>query len=209
MRRSSRLMVWALLLLPAIACAQVPCTPETSQASQNRTDMKHRAPAADSVVAATLTVAEMINLNVPTITTLAERDQETPLTPQEGKVLELTGDLWHVKLAADDCDFHLELAAPGAGSTADRVIVEIPQGAAFDAARKALVAALKKKQVKIQAPDVPHDLKTPLRVKVRGFAFFDAWHASAKEPKRGHSHGTKQVATLWEIHPVWKIVPNP
>ncbi len=56
---------------------------------------------------------------------------------------------------------------------------------------------------------VVHDLKTSLRVKVRGFAFFDAWHASAKEPKRGHSHGTRHVATLWEIHPVWRIVPNP
>ncbi len=209
MRRSSRLIVWALLVLPAAACAQVPCSPETLQPNQNRTEMKHRAPAPDSVATDALTVAGMINLSVPTIATPAEREQETPLTPQEGKVLELTGDLWHVKLAADDCDFHLELAAPGAGSTADRVIVEIPQGAAFEAARKALVAALKKKHVKIRHADVPHDLKTPLRVKVRGFAFFDAWHATTKEPKRGHAHGSKHVATLWEIHPVWKIVPNP
>ncbi len=209
MRYRFTALACGLLLLPVAAGAQTTCNPETLQPKQNRTEMKHRTPAANSVTPVKVSVADMTNLTVPTITTLAERDQETPLSEEENKVLELTGDLWHVKLAADDCDFHLELSAPAAGNMAGRVIVEIPQGSAFNNARRTLLRALRKKGVIVTKPDEPHDLKTPLRVTVRGFAFLDAWHYSSKDPKRGHAHGTAKVATLWEIHPVWKVVPAP
>ncbi len=59
-------------------------------------------------------------------------------SPEETKVVELEGDLWHVKVSRDDCNCHLELSAPNAGRTADRVIVEIPQGRDFVRAREQL-----------------------------------------------------------------------
>ncbi len=203
-------VVCGALLLAGVPTVQVPsCAPGTPLDKQNRTQMKHRSPAPPSVRPVAQTVSGMIGLAVPTITTLAERDQETALSPQEDEVLELTGDLWHVKLASDDCDFHLELSAPGGSKNDQRVIVEIPQGPAFDSARMTLVAALNKKGIRSLKVDVPYDLPNPLRTTVTGYAFLDAWHFSSKDPKRGHAHGTAKVATLWEIHPVWKIVPSP
>lgn len=208
MRRQSISFICGLLLLSPVSYAQLPpCTPEHALDHQNRTGMKHRPPANKTPISQT--VSGFINLKVPTITTLAERDQETPLAPEEGQVFQLTGDLWHVKLAADDCDFHLELSEPGGKKADPRIIVEIPQGPDFDNARKVLVRALRKKGISSWKPDETHDLATPLRVKVVGFGFLDAWHYTSKDPKRGHAHGTGKVATLWEIHPVWEIVPNP
>ena len=64
------------------------------------------------------------------------------------------------------------------------------------------------------------NLRSPLRIRVTGYAFYDAYHYSARwqtsKPgrcdfspaelyQRGKGHGTCNVGTIWELHPVWKI----
>jgi hypothetical protein len=51
--------------------------------------------------------------------------EQQPIDPKENQVFTVEGDLWRVVVEANDCDFHLELSAPGAGIAADRVIVEV------------------------------------------------------------------------------------
>ena len=115
----------------------------------------------------------------------------------------LKGELWRVNVEANDCDFHLEISGIGGSQSDDRVIVEIPQGPKFVAARNALLQALTANGVKLKAQT---PLATPLHVQVLGFSFYDAWHFSANDPQRGHGHGSAQVAALWEIHPVFAII---
>jgi len=128
------------------------------------------------------------------------------LDPRELQVVTLKGELWRVNVEANDCDFHLEIAGIGGGQGDDRIIVEIPQGPNFIAARNALLQALKVNGVTLK-PQTP--LAQAIHVQVLGFSFYDAWHFSSTNPQRGHGHGSAQVASLWEIHPVFAIIfPN-
>jgi len=111
-----------------------------------------------------------------------------------------TGDLWRVKLESNDCDFHLEISTPGQLKTANRIIVELPQGPLFLATRQKLIDELIANGYD-PAVDKPLDLDEPLRIKVIGLPFYDSAHYSKKNPKRGHGHGTAKVGTLWELHP--------
>jgi hypothetical protein len=95
----------------------------------------------------------------------------------------------------------VELSAPGAGPSADRVIVEVPQDRSFETARDGLIKRLAANGARIGGPL----LKRPIRARVTGFAFYDAFHFSNSDPKRGHDHGTAFVGTLWEIHPAWVV----
>jgi hypothetical protein len=78
-----------------------------------------------------------------------------------------TGDLWRVKLESNDCDFHLEISAPGQLKTANRIIVELPQGPLFLATRQKLIDELIANGYD-PAVDKPLDLDEPLRIKVIG-----------------------------------------
>ncbi len=49
-------------------------------------------------------------------------------------------------------------------------------------------------------------VEIPQTVQVLGFGFYDAWHFSSTNPQRGNHHGSPQVGSLWEIHPVWAII---
>lgn len=100
------------------------------------------------------------------------------------------------------CDFHLEISDVGESSDADRVIVEIPQGPRFIAARNKLIQIVRDSGVTL-SKRIRFD--QPIRVQVLGFLFFDAWHYSTTKP-RGNNHGSAQVASIWEIHPVWAII---
>ena len=88
--------------------------------------------------------------------------------------------------------------------TANRIIVELPQGPLFLAARQKLIDELIANGYD-PAVDKPLDLDEPLRIKVIGLPFYDSAHYSKKNPKRGHGHGTAKVGTLWELHPFWDI----
>jgi hypothetical protein len=181
-----------------------PPSPTTPIATQSRTALKHRTPPT-IYIPTRLTVPDIIALNQQLPAGLSNthlRESNSPLSPIEGKIYAVEGDLWRVKMEANDCDYHLELAARGGSRTADRIIVEIPEGNGYDAARKQLLSLLPGAYV--FKPDVTKDLAQSIPIRVTGYAFCDAHHWSA-QTVRGNGHGTKYTATLWELHPVWKI----
>ena len=164
--------------------------------------MKHRAPAG-GLKAIPVTVAEMLSWGTPAgVESRAGRLRDVAIDSREDQAFELEGDIWRAKLSDDDCDLHMEIAAHGAGRTADRVIVEIPQGAAFLKARDAVLQALGEGRVHLGKAI---KLENPIPVRLTGYAFFDAVHYRRTMPVRGKSHGTRYVGTMWELHPVWNI----
>jgi hypothetical protein len=211
MRRSITLRVLTFLALcravgttPAFS-QDITCTPTTLLAKQHRTNMKHRDPSHGTPQVRT--VVQVLNWAVPAgIQDKTVRRQDSPFAgrEQDAQVYEITGDLWRVRVEANDCDFHLEISAPGQPETANRIIVEIAQGPQFLAARQKVIDELIANGFDA-AVDKPIDLDEPLRIKVVGLAFYDSAHFSKKNPKRGHGHGTKKVGTLWELHPSWDI----
>src|SRR5437870_5168354 len=134
------------------ARAQVHCTPHTNPVKQERAQMKHRpaVPKAEIESLAHTTVNDMLKWPVPPITTTPVRTQQTPIDAQEHKLYQLTADVWLVKLADDDCDYHLEVTAPGGSKNDARVIVEIPPGPAYADAAKALMQALHAQGIEIK-----------------------------------------------------------
>jgi hypothetical protein len=189
-----------LIALTTFANADVPCSPTTPVANQIRTSLKHRTTGFQNVGLRTVSVEDM--LAWPNPINISRSDN--PIDPRENQEFTLSGDLWRVAIEDNDCDFHLEIAPTGAGNAADRVIVEIPQGAPFTALRNRLQKALDDAQdgaISTSATTLKHSIP----ITVSGLAFFDAFHYSKKNPKRGHGHGTKFVGTIWELHPVFAV----
>jgi len=185
----------------AFAQASPACVPGTPVAIQSRTKLKHRQPPAAPSPAAT-TVAEMLTWSTPAnIKSSKVRSSNTPIDPRENQALTVEGDLWRVEMEDNDCDFHLELTAPGGGPKDDRVIVEVPQDAEFAAQRQSILKALADAGEPFPEPE----MKKSIRIRVTGFAFYDAFHWMATNPQRGKEHGTKFVGTIWELHPVWDV----
>jgi len=192
------------LLTAGAAEADVTCSPTTPISQQNRTAMKHRAATVQNVRLNQTSVDEMLQwANPATIS----KSSNSAIDPRENQAYTLTGDLWHIKVEGNDCDFHLELSAPGTGTDADRIIVEVPQGPDFSPLRDKLIQAL----LASGEGDLRHtksfDLAHSIRVQVSGYAFFDAFHYSKSNPKRGHGHGSAMVGTIWELHPVFQLSP--
>jgi len=166
--------------------------------------MKHRTPPTGSSSPILTTVGGMIAASPATGTATAGfRTAVGPIDPRENAVLTLKGDLWAINIEPNDCDFHLEVSEVGGSVDADRVIVEIPQTAPFVAARNALLNKLHAAGVTLHART---KLTHPIRVQILGFSFYDAWHFSSTNPQRGNNHGSPQVGSIWEIHPVWAII---
>jgi hypothetical protein len=193
-----------LVLCVSAARADITCTPTQPLAQQNRTLMKHRTPPQPNPGVKLITVTEIVasppavGVNSPGARTSAQ-----PIDPRETSVLTLKGDLWVINVEPNDCDFHLEVSEVGGSVDSDRVIVEIPQTAPFVAARNALLNGLHAAGVTVHART---KLTQPIRIQVLGFGFYDRWHFSATNPQRGNHHGSPQVGSLWEIHPVWAII---
>lgn len=207
MLRSLLLLTLLLqFMVPPVEAQDIACNPSTPIEKQSRTKMKHRAPAATDVSVTGTTVAEMLKWPAPAkVHKIKVREQDTAITPRENEVFRLEASLWRVKIEDNDCDFHLEVSDRGQGINASRVIVEIPQGAAFTTPRQDLVNALEKAAHGTPNTKKAIDLKKSLDVVVTGYAFYDAAHYSAKNPLVGKNHGTKRVRTLWELHPIWDI----
>lgn len=162
--------------------------------------MKHRAPGASGVA---VSVAAMRAWPPPAdLADAGRRAQDTAIDPRESQSFTVEGDLWRLKVEDNDCDLHLELSAPGAAADAPRIIAEIPTGAGYDGARAAALAAVRLPSAR--AGD-RLDLATPLRVRLTGYAFWDGAHWCRRDGARGCGHGTPFVATLWELHPVWRF----
>ena len=182
----------------------IPCSSTVPLARQHRTSVKHRPPAPGAEVHQ-VKIAAVLQWAPPAgVTTPKQRKLDQPFAPRENEVYTVEGDVWRIKLEDNDCDFHLELSVPGKLKTSPRIIVEIPQGAAFLEARDKVLETLAANGYD-PAVGKAIDLDAPIRVRVTGYAFYDSAHFSKKNPKKGHGHGTKYVGTLWEIHPAWKI----
>jgi hypothetical protein len=199
--RFSISMLILLLVLPIPAGArsrkapsnnEAVCVPTTRLDRQYRTAMKHRLPVNAEPVE--ITPRDMLLWNSPTRDKRIRR-QDSPLGLEERTVYTLEADLWKVKLSKDDCDYHMELSMPGDPADMDqRIIAEVPNGAAFEAARKV-----------VRPYAGREDLARPVRVRITGFGFYDGTHFSKSDPRKGKGHGSHHVATLWELHPVWKV----
>lgn len=180
--------------------------PTTAVASQSRTALKHRK--RPLIYTSTIaSVAQIIALNqqLPAgVKNASVRGTNAPISPIESKVYSVTGDLWRVKMEDNDDEYHLEISAPGGRKTANRIIVEIPPDASYAATRKTLLSLLPGDFV--FKPKTSRDFARPLRLRVTGYAFFDGHHWTSKSV-RGNKHGTAYTATLWELHPAWKIEP--
>ena len=165
--------------------------------------VKHRSPVAASPKS--IDVPAFLVLDDPAdVATSATRDRDDLqhlLDPHEGEVREFEGDVWVAKIEDNDCDFHLELSKPGGTAQDARVIAEVSQGAEFTKARSSIATMLGIGDIKLQC----YKFTEPARVKLTGFLFYDGHHWSSKHPKVGWLHGSKQVGTLWELHPVWRV----
>jgi hypothetical protein len=199
-----------ILLVSFVICwtsasfADIPCTPTQPLPQQNRTHMKHRIPPTQRPVPVLTTVAAMAAASPATgVTTPGFRTADRPIDQHELGIVTLKGDLWAINVEANDCDFHLEISDVGNSVSDDRVIVEIPQGPPFVVARDALIQLLRASGITFRRR---MQLNPPIRVQVLGYAFYDAWHFSPNNPQRGHGHGSPQVASIWEIHPVWALI---
>ena len=163
--------------------------------------MKHRPAASQTVALHTTTVQDML-VQWPNPAHI-DKKANTPIDPRENQAFTLKGDVWVAKIEGNDCDIHLELSLPGQGPDAERVIVEIPQE--FTQVQNTMVSALRSQGL----GDLNHkksiELSQALPIEVTGLAFFDAFHYSAANPKKGHGHGSAQVGVLWELHPVYKV----
>lgn len=189
----------------AVAAQDIPCTATTALDSQSRTTMKHRNPGSPGDQPQTVTVANVLAWAAPAnIATPSTRKSGSAIADRENQAFTVTGDLWRVIVEDNDCDFHFEIASPGQPKTAARIIVEIPQGELYLDLRKQLLKELTANGYEL-AVAKSITLDDPLRITVTGFAFYDAAHYSKKNPKKGHSHGTAFVGTLWELHPVWAV----
>ena len=201
-----KLIVAALFFLCSCQAvlADIACNPSKKIPQQNRTQMKHRTPPTQNPGLHQVTVAQLAAFPAASgVTDSGFRTSKQPIDSNESEVVTLKGDLWAINIEPDDCDFHLEISDIGQDVNADRVIVEIPQGTRFLSARNKLIQIVRDSGVALNKRT---RFQQPIRVQVLGFLFFDAWHYSTTKP-RGNSHGSAQVASIWEIHPVWAIIP--
>jgi len=156
----------------------------------------------------------------------ATRNSQKAIDDKEAQVFTLTGNLWRIGLEGNDCDIHMELSDVSGGKASERVIAEIPPE--NEQARTQLLdllGAADRQKILNEQPDEKGsyrfiNLAHPVGIRVTGYGFYDAahysrsWKASQggrchftpeEVHKRGNSHGTCAVATLWELHPVWSV----
>ena len=186
---------------PAAAQSVPACTPST--ATHQRLMMKTRPEPATLAASdiTTHTIADIVKLAVPRGKILTD----AVIDPHEDETVQVTGFVRLVKLSGDDCDLHIQLGA-FPDKHVPQIIAEIPPGET--ATRKALAAIL---GVKIHAPDgkpIPFDGPKAVKIKVTGRLFNDSSHFAKDHPKTGNNHGSG-VATLWEVHPVWRVERAP
>jgi hypothetical protein len=201
-------------IIAALFSAQLVCAspteivtlpaPTTTVAKQSRTTLKHRKrPLLYSPIPAAVPNIIALNQQLPAgVKNVSVRGRNAPISPIENNVYTVEGDLWRVKMEDNDDEYHLEISARGASRTTDRIVAEIPPDPAYAGTRRQLVSMLPGSY--IFKPKTSRDLAHSIPIRVTGYAFFDGHHWSSKS-LRGNKHGTAFTATLWEIHPVWKV----
>jgi hypothetical protein len=203
-----RLCAFTLLVTAQVLCGSpneiTPLPPPTTRIDrQIRTELKHRPrPISYNVTPTTVDQIVALNRHLPAgvNTSVDIRRSKTPISPYETQVFRVEGDLRQVKMEANDNEYHLEISRRGGRRNSNRIIVEIPPE--YRETRRALLSLLPGNYV--FRPDKTVPLSPPIPIRVTGFAFYDGAHW-ARNDIQGHGHGSEYVATLWEIHPAWKI----
>jgi hypothetical protein len=190
----------ALALAALPAQAQV-CTPTASSEGSYRHAMTHRAPGPAS--AGGISVATFQAWSPPDgVEDDRVRGRDGPIDPREGRAATLEGDLWRVKVGRNGCDLLLELSATRAGRDSPHVLAAIPAGPGYEAARAAITAAVGLRSGRRSGRV---ELREPVHVRLTGYLFWDGARWCAESPGRGCGRRSDLVASLWELHPVWRV----
>src|SRR2546422_9197138 len=109
----------------------------------------------------------------------------------------------------DDGDWHIELTEGAASPVDSCVVVEIPASRyspRYALAREAFDSLLGGRKIRKGGA-----LDQPVLVRVAGAAFFDGQHRRggrrSDETDGGHGRCNSSVRALWEIHPVYRMIP--
>ena len=205
------LLFAVFVFLPGISFSQKPdckCG-ETVGNSHIRMAMKNRSIPADAGSGTQVTTQAIISWPVPS--SHYEKEPATPYAKEEN-VYTVSGFAQIVKISDEDCDIHIELSPKTSGARIDRIVAEIPNTKEYCEMRKAFLEVLRENYGFPQSDKGGTSKKFTTesgfpRVTVTGYAFWDTAHWSGVHVnnKKGHQHGSKYVATMWEIHPVFQI----
>jgi len=140
---------------------------------------------------------------------IASRDRCAPRADRELQVFALTGWVRRVEKVKDDGDWHIELTEGAASPVDSCVVVEIPASRyspRYALAREAFDSLLGGRKIRKGGA-----LDQPVLVRVAGAAFFDGQHRRggrrSDETDGGHGRCNSSVRALWEIHPVYRMIP--
>jgi len=128
---------------------------------------------------------------------------------REQNVYAVTGWVRRVKLHEDDGDWHIELTGERSTAVDSCIVVEIPApsfGGTYQKARSELAALVDTASLTPQG-----NLRTPVRLRFAGLAFFDGIHQKRSRGPGGSTHAeghgrcNSSVRALWELHPVYGV----
>ncbi len=166
-----------------------------------RQEIKDRSIPSSLGDASNTSVKNIINWPVPDNPKLSGKETD----PKENSLYTVTGYARLIKIDPEDCDFKIEISGDKQNS-GNRIIAEIPNTKEYCFLREKLVSDLKKKD-NLTLKGQSTTIKKGVELKLTGYAFWDSSFytdkAAAKEMGKGH--GSKDVKTLWEIHPVVSI----
>ena len=140
---------------------------------------------------------------------IASRDRCARRADRELRVYLLTGWVRRVEKVKDDGDWHIELTQRADSPADSCVVVEIPApkySARYALARAALDSVIGDRKIGRRGV-----LERPVRARVVGAAFFDGQHRRggrrSDEIDGEHGRCNSSVRALWEIHPVYRVMP--
>ena len=131
--------------------------------------------------------------------------KSTPRSGKEAEFFALTGEIRYARLE-DDGDIHLQLADQGKGKKAKTASVEIPMGEPWCAIRQQLFGLL---NVTLPVQFSKHKNVSPKSntlITVTGKAFYDAENDGDDSRANDRTGSGSSQTTVWEIHPVMKLV---
>ena len=172
------------------------------KAAHKRQQIKNRLPV-ESLVPTHLLISDILKMQI----SKSEKDQikadPNKAILRENEIVSITGYAWIIKLSSDDCDIHLELSETN-DRAASRVIAEIPNTKEYCNLHAKILSDLvnkyhlhKKKEYHFDKTDNGGE---PIKINVTGFLFWDSGHPTNK------SHGSDKVGSVWELHPVFKLI---
>ena len=189
------------LALAALPAGAQDCPPSASSEGVYRPAMTRRGPGPSS--AAGISVATFQAWSPPEgVEDERVRGRDAPIDPREARAATLEGDLWRVKRGSDGCELLLELSATRAGRDSPHVIAVIPSAPGYAEARSAIEAAV---GMSAGRRSRRVELREPVHVRLTGYLFWDGARWCAENPGRGCDRRADVVASLWELHPVWRV----